>query len=221
MRETQLYGGKSLAVRLTRIFSMDHILTHLSQDRKLVPALEVADLDLLIPEGEVFESLVRAIVYQQLSGKVADVIHRRFLELLDLETPNPERVLGLDPDNMRKAGLSRSKTNYIRNIAEFFQQAAYRNQDWHSLSDEALVSTLTQIKGVGEWTVQMLLISTMAREDVFPVNDLGIQQGIRGLYGLEELDKKELKKEMLALCKAWSPYRTYASRAIWRWYDLK
>ena len=198
---------------------MDHILSHLSQDPKLVPALEVAGLQLLVPEGDVFDSLVRAIVYQQLSGKVADVIHRRFLELLNLEQPEPQRVLDLDPQDMRKAGLSRSKASYIQNIAEFFQRPEYQSTDWHSLSNEELVSTLTQIKGVGEWTVQMLLISTLAREDVFPVNDLGIQQGIRGLYGLEDLDKKELKKEMAKLCQIWSPYRTYACRAIWKWYD--
>jgi len=198
---------------------MDHILSHLSQDPTLQPALEIADLQPLLPNGEVFDALVRAIVYQQLSGKVADVIHRRFLELLDLEVPNPERILALEPEAMRGVGLSRSKTQYIRNIAEFFQQDTHRDTDWHSLPDAELVATLTQIKGVGEWTVQMLMISTLAREDIFPLNDLGIQQGIRGLYGLEELDKKELKQDMQVLCTAWAPYRTYASLAIWRWYD--
>ncbi len=198
---------------------MQHILSHLSQDKKLVPALEVADLKPLILEGGIFDSLVRAIVYQQLSGKVADVIHKRFLELLDLHTPTPEAVLALNPDDMRGAGLSRSKSQYIRNIADFFQQPEYVDIDWQSLPDEELIATLTQIKGVGEWTVQMLLISTLAREDVFPVNDLGIQQGIRGLYGLEELEKKELKKKMLDLCRSWQPFRSYACLAIWRWYD--
>ena len=200
---------------------MQQILTHLSDDPKLEPALAVANLQPLIPEGDVFDSLVRAIVYQQLSGKVADVIHRRFLELLDLRTPTPEGVLSLTIDELRSAGLSRPKAGYIQNIAEFFSQPHHQQVDWSELSDEELVSRLTQIKGVGEWTVQMLLISTLAREDVFPINDLGIQQGIRGLYGLEELDKKELKKRMPILSEAWRPYRSYACRAIWRWYDLQ
>ena len=200
---------------------MRQILSHLSQDTKLQPALAVANLQPLIPEGDIFDSLVRAIVYQQLSGKVADVIHRRFLELLDLRTPTPEGVLSLTIEELRSAGLSRPKASYIQNIADFFSQSKHREIDWSSLSNTELLSTLTQIKGVGEWTVQMLLISTLAREDVFPINDLGIQQGIRGLYGLEELDKKELKKKMPELSEAWRPYRSYACRAIWRWYDLQ
>lgn len=200
---------------------MQEILSHLSQDLKLKPALAVAELQPLIPEGDMFDSLVKAIVYQQLSGKVANVIHRRFLELLDLRTPTPEGVLSLSIEELRSAGLSRPKAGYIQNIANFFSQPQHQKIDWPGLSNAELVATLTQIKGVGEWTVQMLLISTLAREDVFPLNDLGIQQGIRGLYGLEELDKKELKKKMPELSEAWRPYRSYACRAIWRWYDLQ
>lgn len=193
-------------------------LTHLSKDpifKKLIGSIQ---LEPLSPRGSLYEALIRAIVYQQLSGKAAGTIHGRFLDLFADGIPYPAEVLSFDIPTLRGAGLSRQKAGYIQNVAEFFVQEKLENKEWDEMENDAIVDYLTQIKGVGKWTVQMILMFTLHRPDVFPTDDLGIQQAIMGLYGFEAKGK-EMKKRMLEISEAWRPYRTHACRYLWRWKD--
>lgn len=194
------------------------IITHLSRDARLKAAIESSELVFPAPRGDLYYSLLRSITFQQLSGKAATTIHGRFLELFPEGYPHPEDVIALDITTLRSVGLSRQKATYIQNVAEFFKQERLEHKDWSTLSDEEIIQYLTQIKGVGKWTVEMILMFTLNRPDVFPLDDLGIQQAIQSMYGLESKGR-ELKKEMLAIAEAWRPYRTYACVYLWRWKD--
>lgn len=194
------------------------IIQHLSRDPKL--KVVIADTDAEWPNAgdDIYFNLIRAIVYQQLSGKAAATIHGRFIDLFPEAYPYPEELLALDLPTLRSAGLSRQKSTYIQNVAAFFQQENLIGKDLADQDDEEVIQYLTQIKGVGRWTVEMLLMSTLNRPDVLPLDDLGIQQAIQKLYGFEDKGKS-LKKRMLAIAEPWRPYRTYASLYLWRWKD--
>jgi DNA-3-methyladenine glycosylase II len=153
-----------------------------------------------------------------LSGKAAATIHGRFLDLFPEAYPFPEALLALDLPTLRSAGLSRQKATYIQNVAEFFQRENLIGKDLADMDDETVIRYLTQIKGVGRWTVEMLLMFTLNRPDVLPLDDLGIQQAMQLLYNFEEKGRA-LKKRMLELAEPWRPYRTYASLYLWRWKD--
>lgn len=196
-------------------------IKHLSKDKRLFKAIqEVEQLPVPRSSGDLYYDLVRTIAFQQLSGKAATTIFNRFLELFDDAYPHAQQVIELDVKAMRAAGLSYQKSGYIQNIAHFFLDNDLMDKDWSKESDEELINYLTQIKGVGKWTVQMILMFTLERLDVFPVDDLGIQQGIAELYQLEDKGK-ELKKKMVEIASPWQPYRTIASRYIWCWKDAQ
>ncbi|MFD1316877.1 DNA-3-methyladenine glycosylase family protein [Namhaeicola litoreus] len=165
-------------------------------------------------ETDIYQSLLRSIVSQQLSGKVADVIWKRFLDLFDLY-PEPEKLLNNDLIELRNAGLSFNKARYLQNVAEFSLQNDLSFEKLILLSDLEIIDLLTQIKGVGKWTAQMILMFPLDRPDVFPIDDLGIQQGIKRLYQLDE-EKTELKKKMIEISECWRPYRSLASKYIWK-----
>ena len=194
-------------------------IKHLSKDKLLGKAIkEVKEYPNQHSSGDLYYDLVRTIVFQQLSGKAATTIFNRFLELFDDAYPHPQQVVEFDVKDLRAVGLSFQKGGYIQNIAQFFLDNQLMDKDWSDETNEDLIKYLTQIKGVGKWTVQMILMFTLEREDVFPVDDLGIQQGIAQLYGLEEKGK-DLKKRMVEIAEPWRPYRTIASRYIWFWKD--
>jgi len=196
------------------------IYNHLAKDKKLKVALDkIKKLEAPRSSGDVYYDLVRTIAFQQLSGKAATTIFNRFLELFEDVYPHPTQVLEFEIEDLRAVGFSRQKSSYIQNIAQFFLDNEGVDEFCKKESDEAIIKYLTQIKGVGVWTVQMLLMFTLERPDVFPDGDLGIQQGMMGLYNIKAANKKELLKTMNKLAEPWKPYRTYASRFIWRWKD--
>ena len=163
--------------------------------------------------------LCRSIVSQQLSTKVADVIYKRFLNLFDGKEPTPDQILAVSAQTLRSIGLSNAKVSYVQNVARY---AAEKNMDHkvlNRMSDEEVITHLTSIKGVGRWTVEMLLMFTLGREDICPLDDLGAAQALIKLYGVKIKDKKKLRKKMLQIASAWSPYRTYAYLYLWRWRD--
>ena len=160
-----------------------------------------------------------SIMSQQLSTKVATVIYRRFLEIFDGGEPQPQQVLDTPFDQLRSVGLSNAKVGYVQNVARFCIENKITDKKLVKLSNEEIIELLTQIKGVGKWTVEMLLMFSLGREDVFAVDDLGIQQAIAKAYKLNIENKKELKEKMLALSATWSPYRTYACLHLWSWKD--
>ena len=170
--------------------------------------------------GDVFVDLCSSIVSQQISTKVAKVIYGRFLDLYDGLAPTPQQILDTDFDDLRAVGLSKQKTAYMQNIASFWLERKLQNQDWTLLSDKDIVDLLTQIKGVGEWTVQMILMFSLERPDILPVLDLVIQQSMAKHYKIKAEKKKVLFAKMEEIAEQWKPYRTIACRYLWRAKDL-
>ena len=166
-----------------------------------------------------FQSLLRSIVFQQLSGKAAQTIYERLVNLIP-ETSNlcPNEVLKLDKDEMRKAGLSFQKINYVRNLADYFENNSFQKKDIARMTDEEISKELIQIKGIGQWTVDMFLMFTLNRTDILPCKDLGIQKGIMKILNLKNLPSK---KEMENCSRKWRPYRTIACWYLWRMVDDK
>ena len=156
---------------------------------------------------------------QQLSTKVATVIYNRFLNLYDGKEPSPGQILETPLLTLRSIGLSNAKANYVQNVARFAIEKGMDTKKLNRMSNEELIEYLTEIKGVGRWTTEMLLMFALGREDVFAVDDLGIQTAMIGLYKLNKEDKKQLKLDMLRISQKWSPYRTYACLHLWRWKD--
>lgn len=197
---------------------MNHII-HLRKDKQLKKILTKQELHVLDKKKNVHLDICGSIISQQLSTKVARVIEERFLNLFDTKTPPPARIIALPFDKLRSIGLSNAKTNYVRNVCNFFIENKVTDSKLHKMEDEALVEYLTQIKGIGRWTAEMILMFTMGREDVFAVDDFGIQQAMAKLYSLDSTDKKTLKQNMINISQNWRPYRTYACRYLWSWKD--
>jgi DNA-3-methyladenine glycosylase II len=160
-----------------------------------------------------FETLVRSIVYQQLSGKVASVIFARLHAAAGEETLTPAGIMKLRPERMRKAGLSAQKTVYLRELANPPRKGTVVFETLAEQQDDFVIEHLTKVKGVGVWTAQMFLIFALRREDVLPVADLGIRAAIKRAYGLDELPKAP---EMVEIAKAWKPYTSIACWYLWR-----
>ncbi len=167
---------------------------------------------------DLYFKLLGSIVSQQLSTKVAATIFRRFTDLFPENYPLPELVLATPDETLRAAGLSFQKIGYIRNVATFAAAGNLEHATIDAMEDEDLIKHLTQIKGVGRWTVEMLLMFALERPDVFPVDDLGIQNAMKRHYGLEE-SGKPLRMRMQEIAENWRPYRTIASKYLWQSLD--
>ena len=157
---------------------------------------------------------------QQLSTKVARVIYKRFLDLFGKKQPTLQQILDVPTEKLRSIGLSNAKAAYVHNVCRFFLEHNITDKRLDKMSNEEVMELLTQIKGVGKWTVEMILMFSLGREDVFAIDDLGLQQSIIKLYKLDPTgDKKLLREKMLSISAKWSPYRTYACRYLWGWKD--
>ncbi len=174
---------------------------------------------MLAKRKNVYLHLCTSIMSQQLSTKVADVFHKRFLNLYNTKNPTAAQIAATPFETLRGIGLSNAKANYVINVCNFFIEEKITDAGLHKMSNEEVIKYLTQIKGVGQWTVEMVLMFTLGREDVFALDDLGIQQAICKLYKIDAADKKVMKEKMLSVSKKWSPYRTYACRYLWGWKD--
>lgn len=164
-------------------------------------------------------ALIRSIISQQLSTKVATVIKTRFFNLFESDVPTPEQILATPIDKLQSVGLSKAKAHYVQHVATFFLEKNLSKAQINSMDDESIIRLLTEIKGVGRWTVEMLLMFTLGRPDVFAVDDLSIQQTMIKLYGIRTRDKKKLKERLMKISNKWKPYRTYACMHLWRWTD--
>lgn len=167
---------------------------------------------------DVYFNLLKSIVSQQLSTKVAAVIFSRFVALFPEQYPHPQHVLDAPDELLRGAGLSFQKIGYLRNVAAFAAEGNLQHCVIDAMEDEALIKHLTQIKGVGRWTVEMLLMFALERPDVFPVDDLGIQNAMKKHYNLD-LSGKALRVKMQEIAENWRPYRTLASKYLWQSLD--
>ena len=130
-------------------------------------------------------------------------------------------MLSTDPLVLKGIGLSNAKVNYVQNVAQFFKDNRITDAQLYKMPPEEVTELLTQIKGVGRWTVEMLLMFSLGHEDVFAVDDLGIQQAMIRLYNIKYETKKELREKMLKKSQSWSPYKTYACLHLWKWKDTK
>lgn len=178
----------------------------LREDAYLGPVVDEHGVLRLDPADDMFRRLLVSILRQQVSMASAEATRKRLFEAVEV---TPEGILAADPDTLGDAGLSRQKTEYVRNVAEAFH-GEYSKEYFSALDDEAVVDELTSIKGVGEWTANMQLMFSLGRLDVFPVGDLGIRKGMTKLFG--EMSREEMVSE----AERWAPYRSYASLYLWR-----
>jgi len=167
-------------------------------------------------QGSHFDAVARSIVFQQLSGKAAGTIHGRFQGLYGGRTPLPAELATTSDEQLRAVGLSRQKSAYLKDLGARVTAAALPIETLHELTDEEVISALTQVKGIGRWTAQMFLMFRLGRLDVLPDLDLGIQKGIQRAYRLRKLPPPERVKKIGA---KWAPYRTVASWYLWRLID--
>ena len=193
---------------------------HLQKDKHLALLLE-EDTHILVKRKNTAIRLIASIISQQLSTQVAKIIFTRFLDLYGGKEPSCDKVLATDPLLLKGIGLSNAKVNYVQNVAQFFKENKITDAQLYKMSPEEVIELLTQIKGVGRWTVEMLLMFSLGHEDVFAVDDLGIQQAMIRLYKIKYKSKKELREKMIKKSQSWAPYKTYACLHLWKWKDTK
>lgn len=169
-------------------------------------------------QGSHFDAVARSIVFQQLSGKAADTIHGRFQGLYGGRTPLPAELATTSDEQLRAVGLSRQKSAYLKDLGARVTSGGLPIETLHELTDEEIITALTQVKGIGRWTAQMFLMFRLGRPDVLPDLDLGIQKGIQRAYRLRKLPTPERVKKIGA---KWAPYRTVASWYLWRLVDTR
>jgi DNA-3-methyladenine glycosylase II len=196
-----------------------HYVEHLSRDKKFKKLLDNAEFHQLKKRKNIPIYLCASIMSQQLSTKVADVIYQRFLNLYERKEPTPQQILDTPSETLRAIGLSNAKVSYVKNVAAFGIEPGMDYKKLQKMNDEEVIAYLTQIKGVGRWTVEMLLMFALGREDIFAIDDLGIQNAMIRLYKLDRTDKKKFKADLLRISGKWSPYRTYACKHLWGWKD--
>jgi DNA-3-methyladenine glycosylase II len=196
-----------------------HYTPHLSRDKKLKKLIDAQEPMQLNSHHNICLRLCASIMSQQLSTKVAQVIYKRFLELYGGEEPSPQQILDTPLETLRGIGLSNAKAAYVQNVARFAQEHHLNDRKLETMSNEEIIDLLTQIKGVGKWTVEMLLMFTLGREDVFSIDDYGIQTAMKKIYKLDDSSKKEFRQQLLKISNKWSPYRTYACLHLWQWKD--
>lgn len=197
-------------------------LTHLKKDKKLAAVIKKHKPE-FARAREPFEALVRAIIFQQLSGKAAGTIHCRFLELYPASRkasqdkhPTPKQVAATSLAQFRSAGVSEQKAGYLHDLALKFGDGTIQPKKFPKMSDEEIRQHLIAVKGIGRWTADMFLMFTLHRPDVLPTGDLGIQKGMQKLFGLKKLPNPE---QMQKLAAPWAPHRTVASRYLWELLD--
>jgi len=196
----------------------DHAVTHLRRDPVL--ARVMADVGpcrfAARGEGSHFDHILRAIVYQQLSGRAAATIHGRIVALFEGK-PSAESLLTATDDQLRSAGLSRQKIGYLRDLAQRVHTGDLPVDRLHELADDDIIAALTRVKGIGRWTAHMFLMFRLGRPDVLPDLDLGVRKAIQLAYGLRRMPNSD---RVLAIGAAWAPHRTIACWYLWRSLEL-
>ncbi len=171
-----------------------------------------------VKNTNLYFSLLQSITNQQLSTKAGDTIFGRFLDLFPERKPLPEKVIKINIEKLRAAGLSYAKVGYLKNIAEFSLTHGLEYRKLNKMDDDALMEYLTSIKGVGRWTAEMILMFTVNRPDILPVDDIGIRNEMKKMYGIDGEGKK-LIEQMNLVATPWKPYRSLACRHLWRHRD--
>ena len=202
---------------MERHLDIELALKYLSRDKDLKTLIDHFGVITLKRRRNYFKSLLRSIIHQQFSGKAARTIENRFLELYNGNRyPTPEEVLKTPAEAIQNVGISRMKTEYIRGLAKIIDDGDIRLEKLSELSNDEVGNILKEVKGIGQWTVDMFLIFSLNRPDIFPLNDLGIQKGLMLLLGRQNFLSR---KSMLSHSKKWKPYRTLASLYLWKIVD--
>lgn len=189
----------------------------LKRDPSLKELFYNPPIENLYPESNFFQSIIRSIVYQQLSGKAARKIYQRFINIFKLDKyPDPKDVLNISNEKLKSVGLSYMKVDYIKNVATYFIENPKIITSLDYKSDQEIIDLVSSIRGVGVWTVQMFLIFTLNRPDVFPVTDLALQKGYSAYYKKKKLSDPKI---MLDHSKKWIPHRTTMSLYFWRYLE--
>lgn len=189
----------------------DDPIKTLRGDPTLRPIIDEHGRVSIEPADDTFKRLVISIINQQLSSASAAAIRDRIFDTVEI---TPTGILSAEESILQDAGLSSQKITYLQNIAAAYRDQGLNYEYFADKSDAAVIDELTDIHGIGAWTAKMYLIFCLGREDVFPVEDLGIRNGMRSLYH-DEMSRSE----MVETADAWRPYRSYATRYIWRGYD--
>ncbi len=183
---------------------------------KMDPILGKAIAAIMLPQDrrpkDRFYALARAIIRQQLSGKAADSIERKFIDLCGGKFPQAAEMLKIKDSLMRRAGLSRAKTEYLKNLARAVKTGEVDLEKIHRLSDDEIIEALTQVKGIGRWTAEMFLMFTLKRPDVFSYGDLGLRNAMMKLYSFRKHPPIHKAKKIVS---KWSPHRTLAAMYLW------
>jgi 3-methyladenine DNA glycosylase/8-oxoguanine DNA glycosylase len=191
-------------------------VAHLKKDKRfaaLIKKYGPPELESYHGKMNIFQTLLRSIVYQQLSGKAAATILARVTALFPDGKPTPEALLKIRASRLRKAGLSRAKVIYVRDLAKRCLDGTIDQKKFPKMTSQEIVDHLTAVKGIGEWSAHMLLIFTLHRIDILPTGDLAIRKGFQSVYGLEKMPSV---KEMEALAKDWRAHASIASWYLWR-----
>ncbi len=206
-----------MATRFKLEFDPEAALKQLRKDKDLKGVIQkVGDFKLALrPNHSPFEALAESIVYQQLNGKVAATIWGRFKGLFESEHLRPEDVLAASVERLRSAGLSAAKATAMRDLSEKTQMGLVPS--WaglRKLDDEEIITRMTDVRGIGRWTVEMLLIFRLGRPDIWPVDDFAVRAAYGDVFGIEKVNLKEMRQR----AEAWRPYRSVVAWYMWRWY---
>ncbi|MDC0145084.1 DNA-3-methyladenine glycosylase 2 family protein [bacterium] len=186
-------------------------IKHLEKDQKIKTLINKYPIPEFYPNDNYFDALSKSIIYQQLSGKVAKIIYTRFLSLFKKKIPTPKQYINIKNSDLKGIGLSRQKINYINNLSVFFIEKDNTLQ-FETESNQEISKQLIEIKGIGQWTIDMFMMFTLCKTDILPVGDLGIKKAFKKLYNLKELPSEIfMKKKALQ----WQPYRSIACCYLW------
>ena len=198
------------------------ILNHF---KKVDPTLYAATHDrdwfeeiVRIPEKEYFRNICRTIVGQQLSGKAAHSIWKRFESLFPQKKVSPKKILLYSDEELRDAGMAYAKVYALKDLAEKVTNKTVRLKKLSTLDDQGVYDELIQVRGIGPWTIEMFMMFSLGREDLFSYGDLGLIKGIQKIHNLK---KKPTERQLNRITKKWSPYRTYAALILWHHVDQK
>lgn len=192
-------------------------MAHLKRrDKVLASLIAKYDPPMVTLRKNYYESIIEAIIYQQISGKAGAAIMKRFKTLYNGRLPNPKRFLETDEKLVRSSGVSPQKYTYLKDLCMRIENGELELKKFEAMDDEDVISELDDVRGIGRWTSEMFLIFTLGRIDVVPNDDLGIKKAIKREYKLRELPGKE---KFTKLSKVWSPYGTIASLYLWRSLD--
>ncbi len=193
---------------------MNGAIEFLKKDKALKQIIEKDGEIKLIKNKDYFESLIEAIIYQQISWKSAKTIYEKYKKLFPKSKITPVEHRKLNEIDLQSAGISRQKRAYCDNLSRKFIDKSINPKKFDQMTDEEIITELIQTKGIGRWTAQMFLIFSLAREDIFAPDDLGLRRAIMLIYGFDELPSA---KDLEQFSIRWKPYRSYASLYLWRY----